>query len=340
MQTKLACAAAALAVCAAALAHAQPTKATPVKATAPAASRSEGVAAVVNDEVVSTFDVRQRSALILASSGIPVSDEAMNQVRGQALRALVDEHLQVQEARDKKITVDKTEIDDALGNIAKSNNTTVAKFTSQLAGIGVNIGTLRHQIEAEIAWRRLVSARYGSRVRVSNDEVQDTLGRIKANATKPQFQMAEILLPATTDKEFADAETAANRLLLEMKGGRVNFAAIARQFSAAPSAAAGGDLGWLSESDLRPDLKAAAAALQPGQVSSPLRTPDGVEILALLDARAGVDPSTAVRMKLRQVNAPEVAADGAGPRARTHPRLQLDRSRDLQGRRRANCRSR
>jgi peptidyl-prolyl cis-trans isomerase SurA len=306
MRTRLAWAAAALAVSAAAFAHAQPTgKVTPAKAAAPpAAGRSEGVAAVVNDEVISTFDVRQRSALILASAGIPITAETLNQVRGQALRALIDEHLQVQEARDKKITVDKTEIDDALGNIAKQNNTTVAKFTAQLSAEGVNIGTLRHQIEADIAWRRLVSARYGSRVRVSNDEVQDTLGRIKANATKPQFQMAEILLPATNDKEFADAETAANRLLDEMKGGKVSFAAIARQFSAAPSAAAGGDLGWLSESDLRPDLRAAAAALKPGQVSSPLRTADGIEIIALIDARAGVDPRTAVRMKLRQVSAP------------------------------------
>jgi peptidyl-prolyl cis-trans isomerase SurA len=273
-------------------------------------AQGESVAAVVNDEVVSTFDVRQRSALILASSGIPPTDEAMKQVRSQALRSLVDEHLQVQEAKTKKITVEKSEVDAALANIAKANNASVPQFTEQLASSGVGIATLRAQIQAEIAWRRLINGRYGSRVRISNGEIQDTLGRIRASASKPQYQMSEILLPAETEQEFTDAETAARRLLAEMQAGRANFANVARQFSAAPSAAAGGDLGWLSESELRPEQAAAAASLRPGQVSQPVRTPAGVLIIALRDAKAGVDPKSATRVKLRQISAPATQRSG------------------------------
>lgn len=279
----------------------------------------EGVAAVVNDEVVSTYDVRQRSALILASSGIPLTADTMRQVRSQALRALVDERLQIQEATERKVKVEPADIDEAVANIARSNNLTLAQFSKQLSDAGAGMQTLRDQISAEIMWRRLVNGRYGSRVRVSRIEVEDTLARIQANASKPQYHMAEILLLAEGDQEFAEAETTAKRLLQEMRTGRVSFAAVARQFSAAPSAAAGGDLGWLSEAELRPELQAIAAALKPGQVSQPIRTEFGVMIVAVREIRDGVDPRTAMKVRLQQISAP-VSARGALDRAKARIR--------------------
>jgi len=268
------------------------------------AQQSEGVAAVVNDEVISTLDLRERSALILASSGIQPTADAMKQVRGQALRGLVDEHLQLQEAKDKKVKVDASDVDKGLQNIAQQNNVSVQQFEQQLKSAGVPIATLRAQIEAEIAWRRLINNRYGSRIRITNNDVQVQLDRLKANATKPHFEISEILLPAETEKDFQDAQSAAQKLLQEMAGGRATFPAVARQFSAAPSAAAGGDLGWLADDELRPDLAAAVRQLKPGQMSNPIRVPNGVEIIALRAARQGLDPKTVMHVKLRQVSAP------------------------------------
>lgn len=279
----------------------------------------EGVAAVVNDEVVSTYDVRQRSALILASSGITPSAEAMRQVRSQALRALVDERLQVQEALERKVKFEKSEVDQSLENIAKANNLSVAQFTKQLKDSGAGVQTLRDQIGAEIMWRRLVNGRYGSRVRISNIEIEDTLARIQANASKQQYHMAEILLLADNDQEFAEAETTAKRLLQEMRTGRVSFAAVARQFSGAPSAAAGGDLGWLSEAELRPELQAAAGALKPGQVSQPVRTEFGVMIVAVRDKKDGIDARSAIKVRLQQISVPP-ASRGALDRAKARIR--------------------
>jgi peptidyl-prolyl cis-trans isomerase SurA len=279
----------------------------------------EGVAAVVNDEVVSTYDVRQRSALILASSGIPPTTEAMRQVRSQALRGLVDERLQIQEAAERKVKAEADEIDGAIANIARANNLSVDQFTKQLKSAGVGMQTLRTQIEAEILWRRLVNGRYGSRVRISSIEVQDTLARIQANASKPQYHMAEILLLADSDQEFTEAEATAKKLLQEMRTGRVSFAAVARQFSGAPSAAAGGDLGWLSEAELRPELQAAAKSLRAGQVSQPIRTEFGVMIVAVRETKDGIDARTAMKVRLQQISAPttsRAALDRAKARIR------------------------
>ncbi|MEC7210362.1 MAG: hypothetical protein VXV87_06320 [Pseudomonadota bacterium] len=66
---------------------------------APEAREVEGIAAIVNDEVISLYDVDQRVELYFVSSGIVRSRETVERLREQALRELVDEKLQMQEAR-------------------------------------------------------------------------------------------------------------------------------------------------------------------------------------------------------------------------------------------------
>ncbi len=270
------------------------------------AQQSEGVAAVVNDEVVSTFDVRQRAGLILASAGIEPTAETLKQVRTQALRALVDERLQIQEAREYDIKIEKAAVDDALADIARSNKSSVEDLGRELAGAGSGLQTLRQQLEADLAWRRLIGGRYGSRVRISKVQIQETLDRIVANSAKPQYLVSEILLPAEKPQEFEDATQAAKRLLEEMRRG-VGFSMVARQFSSAPSAAAGGDLGWLSGAELRAEVRALVDVLRPGQVSEPVRAPNGIYIIALREKREGVDPQSLARVTLKQVTAAKEA---------------------------------
>jgi peptidyl-prolyl cis-trans isomerase SurA len=267
------------------------------------AQQAEAVAAIVNDDVISTFDVRQRAMLILISSGIQPTQEAFQRVQGQALRSLIDESLQLQEAKQFKVEIDDREIDNAFAQLARNNNTSADGLRTELAKSGVGPSTLRRQLKAEMAWQRLVGGRFGSRVRISDVQVRDTLARIAASASKTQYLISEIFLPAESEADAKDATEAATRLIEEMGKG-APFGAVARQFSAAPSAAAGGDLGWITQTELRPELQGAVQALQPGQVSTPVRTSSGIYIVALRELRAGQNPKVAERVSLRQVTAP------------------------------------
>jgi peptidyl-prolyl cis-trans isomerase SurA len=133
--------------------------------------------------------------------------------------------------------------------------------------------------------------------------VRETQERIAANATRPQYQISEIFLPAESAAEFNEMEQGALRLLQEMQRG-APFPAVARQFSRAPSAIAGGDVGWIASTDLAPELQPIAERLETGQVSLPVRTPNGVYIIAMRDRRAGADPGASSTVSLRQVSAP------------------------------------
>ncbi len=267
------------------------------------AQLTDGVAVIVNDDVVSTYDVRQRALLLLASSGIQSTPENQERARAQALRELVDDRLKIQETRQYNVEVTPDSIDRAVAGIAQQNNLTPEQFAAQLARGGINVNTLRRQIEADTAWRRLMSGRYGSRVRISETQVREMQQRILQGATRTQFQASEIFLQADTDAEFTQAEANAARLLQEMQRG-APFPLVARQFSASATAAAGGDLGWLTAGELRPEVRTVLETLQAGQVSTPFRVSDGVYIVALRARREGTAQAAVQRVTLLQVNAP------------------------------------
>lgn len=281
------------------------------------AQNAEGVAAIVNDNVISTYDVRQRATLLVISAGIEPSPEMMQRANAQALRDLIDERLQLQEATKFEITVTPEQVTRRIADIARQNETSVDGLAQGLAQQNINISTLRNQIEADIAWQRLMSGMYGTRVRVSEVEIRDTQARIAANATREQYQISEIFLPAETPQEFAEMEQGAMRLLEQMQRG-APFPMVARQFSRAPSAAAGGDVGWIAAPELAAELQPVAAQLQAGQVSLPIRTQSGVYLIAMRERRAGAAVGATSIVTLRQITAPvarQVALERAARRA-------------------------
>lgn len=288
------------------------TTALPALPKAPAGV-TEGVAAVVNDDVVSTVDVRNRAVFILASAGAPITAEAIERARPQAMRTLVDELLELQEAKDKEIQVEEKDVDATLANIAEQNNGSVADLANELAQAGIPISTLRAQIKADIAWRRLVSRQLGSQVRISDGQVHDTMTRIVASSSKPQMLVSEIVLPAETEQERAEARAGAEQLLAQLRETPPEqhlqmFALAARQYSASSTASTGGDLGWISAGEVRKELEAALEGMQPGQMSPPIETENGVHILELRERRPGVDRRRTSRFTLKQITAPATAA--------------------------------
>ena len=215
------------------------------------AQSAEGVAAIVNDHVISTFDVRQRATLLLASAGMQQTPELMQRANVQALRDLVDERLEEQEAAKFDVTISPEQVDRRLNDIATQNHLTGDTLMQQLQSKGVNPQALRGQIHASMVWQSLMSRMYNSRVRVSESEIRDTQQRIAANASKPQYLISEIFLPASSPQDFEQMQTGAMHLLEQMQHG-APFPLVARQFSQAPSAAAGGDIGWIAATELAP----------------------------------------------------------------------------------------
>jgi len=269
---------------------------------------SESVAAIVNDDIISTYDLMQRMRLLMVTSGIQPTQENLPQLQREALRSLVDEHLQMQELRDvekeQKIEIVATpeDIDNEIADIAKGNDMTGPQLVASLAAQGVGAETLRSQLRSEVSWQRWIQGRYGSRLRIGADQVKATRERLELAAAKPQYQIAEILIDATRVGGMDQAMQGAGQLVEQLQKG-APFAAVARQFSASPTAAAGGDAGWISTGEMPPEVDAVLEQIRPGQLSRPIQVKDGVYIIYLREKRTGA-AATLISLKQAAVALP------------------------------------
>lgn len=281
---------------------------------APAPGAAQGVeriAAVVNDEVITTSDLRQRVQLALAASGLPDTPETHQRLVPQALRALIDERLQLQEAERLNISVSEQEIDAAFARLAEQNRMTPEQFEQVMAARGIPREPLREQLRATVAWGKVVQRELRPRVEIGPEEIDEALARIKANAGKPEYLVAEIFLAVDDPDQDEEVRRFAERLVDQIRQG-ANFPALARQFSQAAGAASGGDLGWVQQGQLPAELDQVLRQMQPGEISRPIRSVSGYHILLVRDRRTVLsgDPNE-IRVALKQLLLP--LPEGAGP---------------------------
>jgi peptidyl-prolyl cis-trans isomerase SurA len=295
---------------------------------APAAQRnplSESVAAVVNDDIISSYDLMQRMRLLMVTSGMQPTQENLPQLEQEALRSLIDEHVQMQELRRvekaQKITIISTdkEIEEQIQDIAKGNNMTAEQLTQSLQAQGVGIDTWKAQIRADSSWQAWISGRYGSRLRIGDDQIKAFERRQAEAASKPQYQVSEVFIDAGRVGGMEVAENGAKQLVSQMQQG-APFPAVARQFSASPTAANGGDAGWISPGEMPPEVDAALEQLRPGQLSAPIAVRDGVYIIYLREKRSGA--KTAL-VDLKQV-AVALPRDAAQPQVDAANKLLVE----------------
>ena len=259
---------------------------------------TQRIAAVVNDDVITTQDLIDRINLGIATSGLPNDDATRQRLAPQVLRGFIDEKLQLQEAKRLGTDVTEAEIDQALTTIAQRNRTTAQELQRYLAERGLNPRALREQIRAQIAWIKVVNREVRPRIVVTQEQIDLALLRGSGPADDRELELSEILLPVYDRAQEATVVEDARGLVATLRGG-ADFSALARQVSAAGSAENGGALGWVPVSAIIPELRPQIAALKPGQVSDPLISAAGVHIFQVGGERARSDGGAADREAVR-----------------------------------------
>jgi peptidyl-prolyl cis-trans isomerase SurA len=248
------------------------------------AQQVERIAAVVNDKVISIYDLRQRIELLILSAGLPNTAEQRRGMAPQVLRSLIDEILQAEEAARLNVRVNSREVDDAVSRIEQANRMPEGRFEEIVRSRGVSPEAALSQIRAGLAWQKLISRRIVPTIEIGEEEIDSVIKRIRSGEGQTQFRVSEILLPVDDAAQRQVVLDLANRLTSQIRLG-ADFAGIARQFSKSASAATGGDIGWIQEGELIDEANKALSSLEVGKISDPIQTPDGYLILAMSDRR-------------------------------------------------------
>jgi len=258
--------------------------------------------ATVNGEIVTATDIEQRMALIrIANNNVELPPEELQRLRNQVFSNLIDEKLQIQEAKAAKIEIDENVINDQFARLAARFKQTPDQFTQYLVSKNSSAGAVKQQIRGEYAWDRLLSRNIQSTTNVSTEEVEAIVKQMNESKGQDEFHIGEIYLSATPENAAAIVENARKIIQALQAGG--SFAAYARQFSEASTAVVGGDLGWVKSAQLPTSMAEAAGQMQPGQLVGPIEVPGGVSIMLMIDRRQVLtaDPRDAV-LSLKQIS--------------------------------------
>ena len=267
------------------------------------------IAAVVNDDVISIYDLAARIDIVVASSNLTDAPELRRQIAPQVLRSLVDEHLQIQEANRLDIAVGDKEIQFAINQIEKNRDIGVGGFDSFVNAHRLDREAVVVQIKAEIAWSKVITRRLNSAITVGEDEIDEALARLESSRGQPENRVAEIFLLIESPEQEREVLKTAENLLAQLRQG-AEFTGIARQFSQSATSAVGGDIGWVIAGQLPAPIDAVLPDMAAGEISKIIRTFDGVHIVKLLDRRTVLtaDPMK-TRLQLAQLIIDDFAAN-------------------------------
>lgn len=251
----------------------------------------EGIAAVVNDDIITLTDLFSRINLTILSANLPKNEETQRRIAPQVLRGLIDESLKLQKADEYNISISDEDIAQGVETIASRNQMSAEQFAEFLSKNGTNIRTIRQQVKATLSWNKVVENVVVPTVSISDDEVDQFITQLSQSVGNVEFELSEIFLGMDSAQQEQALYGLANRLVQEIQNG-ANFRAIASQFSQSANAATGGDLGWVPQGSLDPEIEAVALSIKPGQVSKPIRTFDGYHIIVVRNKRiiGGANP--------------------------------------------------
>lgn len=254
----------------------------------------DGIAAVVNDDIITVHEVREAIGPEVAQlsqqlHGVAL-DERTKVLFKRALTGLVDAQLQLARARQLNLRVTDDDVNQQIDTLKKQNQLADEQFVQLLKVRGLTLETYKKQVQESILVAKVVNAEVRSRLTVLDTELQ------QAYRTKQeQYKVAGgqtvshilFLLPQYPSEQEEQRMRAKAETVLQQLHNGGDFSKLARQYSDGPSAETNGLLGTFKPGELLPGFEEATAKLKPGEISEVVRTRVGFHIIRLEARQAG-----------------------------------------------------
>lgn len=272
-----------------------------VQARVPLAKSSSGlgvgIAATVNDELITTKDVDNRVNMAIHGANFRPSPDEMQALRKQALDALIDEQVRLQEAKRQNALPTDEEINESFSRMAAQNRMSPEQFKVVLQKTSGVYESLQRQIKTQLAWSNVVRQKIRPQVNITEADINAYLEQKEKNPAKVEYNVAEIFM-----KNNDENRKIAEHMIADLRNGKQRFSVVARQFSQGLEASKGGLLGWIEEKRLEPVLDDAIAQTPAGKITDIITSQRGLHIFLVRDKRDILQTSEASqRLHIKQI---------------------------------------
>ena len=277
----------------------------------------DGVAAVVNDEVVTFSQVRELTGALEASLRANLSGNALTErikeVRLRAVNDLIDRQLILQEFKKMKGEIPRHAIDDRVNGIIREEfGGDRSAFMRTISAQGFTLDRIRKMEEEKIVVQAMRSREVKTEPVIAPGAIESFYRKHIQDWTangEAKLRMIKIAPGSDPAKKRKMIQEIHDKLI---RGA--DFADLARVYSEDSTQDKGGDWGWVKHGDLNPDMEAVVFRLPVGKVSDVIELNQTFYIMLVEQKKGGVTkPLKEVRNEIE------------------NHLLQIERQKDQQG---------
>lgn len=266
-----------------------------------AGATSISIAAVVNDSIITSADLAERRDLAMAFNNVEPTAENQQRITPFVLRGLIEETLQMEEAKRLSITISDEEVAKAIASAEKKRGLAEGGMEKFMRARGLSRRSLEAQLKATIAWSKVVQRKLRRNVSISEDEIARAQLTEAAAPGVEELRIAIATVPVQEKETEEKAAILAKTLVGDLQSG-ANMETLALKY---------GKEGikitpprWVEESQLPPGLQQAFRALADGEATPPIRTPNGYDILQLVDRRTTKPLPDMTEVVIKEIQVP------------------------------------
>ncbi len=264
----------------------------------PARAAQVSIAAVVGDDIITSSDLTQRRDVIIATAGIPATIENQQKLTPRIMQSLIDETLQVQEAKRNSFIITDEEVTqalDAMGPIGAKGEP-IRDFIKQR---GLSLRSVENQMRAQLAWGKVVQRKLRRNVSISQDEVRRAQQSQAAAPGVQELRVGALEIAISDSSKEADAAKLADEIMLQLKSG-TDMATIAARYIRQSDVQYRSPT-WVQEKSLPPALQQALRAVKTGEFTLPLPSPNLLQILQVVDRKVAPKQADTTEYAIKQI---------------------------------------
>lgn len=250
---------------------------------APAAETADTVAAIAQGAPISTARLERELAIVLKDRKVTEAQRA--ELQKQVLQHAVDRQLVLHWLAQTQQAASEQDVDLELARLRKKLDNESIKLADFFRERGLTQAEWRARQQWELSWKRFLDHH------LTEANLRKYFDKHQREFDGSELRVAHLLLGAPTENDAAawlKLKEQAETIRQAIVGGKQTFADAAKQHSASPTAASGGDIGWIKRHEPMPEsFSAAAYQLQVGDVSPPVETKFGVHLITCLEVKPG-----------------------------------------------------
>lgn len=294
--------------------------------------KMDRIVAIVDQSVITEQELENRIRTLTAQlkkQGTELPPE--NILRKQILERLISDALQLQYAAQTGLKVDDNQLDKTIQRIAEQNQMSLKEFTDALSADGISMTKFRADMRSEITIARLREREVENRVNVSESEIDNFLTtQSSSNENRDEYEISHILIRTPEEgssEEIQKAKAKVDEVIKLLQDGS-SFSKVSASYSDATNALEGGSIGWKGATQVPTLFLDALKNMLVGDISQPLRSPNGFHILKLTNKRGGNSPLVIEQTHARHIliKLSEVVSEADGKKKMDDIKERLDNS--------------